>query len=75
MSQSELALAAKLAVRTVRNIESRVTVTTDNYELCQKALEERGVEFFQKNRRAGFSIPADWVRPKKRRSNAASPTV
>ncbi|WP_369684738.1 multiprotein-bridging factor 1 family protein [Devosia ginsengisoli] len=67
MSQSELAQASKLGLRTIRNIETRQTVGTDVFELCQKALEARGVEFFQTNNRAGFSIPAAWVRPKKRR--------
>lgn len=72
MTQGDLALASSVALRTVRNIETRQTVGTDVLEQCQKALEARGVEFFQANNRAGFSIPATWVRPRKVRSGKSS---
>jgi len=72
MTQSDLAQASSVGLRTVRNIETRQTVGTDVLEQCQKALEARGVEFFQANSRVGFSIPATWVRPRKGRSGKST---
>lgn len=57
MTQADLADASSLGVRTIRNIETGKSVGTDFFIACQKALEDRGVEFFQANNRRGFSLP------------------
>lgn len=56
MNREELAAASGFSGKTVYKVEVGKPVGTRALSACQKALEERGVEFFQAQGRRGFSI-------------------
>lgn len=59
MSQGDLAREAGLTYRTVGRLETGMGSTLETLQACQRALEARGVEFFNTSGRHGFSLPVE----------------
>lgn len=63
LTQTELAIAARVSPKTISNLESNVRIRLETKLRVKKALQKRGVQFIELDQNGGFGLrfPKDWV--------------